>query len=380
MIYREQTIATAPPLLAADLAFADWVEPLLSEEMLDARAEGLEYVITNGVPRQVGIAALSRFLPRSEHPRSAELTRSWLIGVFHETLADFNEFLDYAGFVACDSTVSALADRDRPALMRVIVETTHAVNGQRQGIRFPLALHRRFPALASDKREDAEGIAATAAAIQRDARHGDQPWGEFFRHAHSAMSSLEAGDPSRAITELATAIEVLVAVLMRECPRCLGWSPDQTAKVENVLSRPGRRSMIENQVSKLLAEKIDLVSRSVGRLVVVGVRVAQRSRAPGSPRVRCRRRPRVPRRRGIDQPCEGATERADRHGSAGSAASGRNHATERLGRTSPCHLSLGLSRPIMFVRGAACLPRRPFEGRAETGDGLPHFGIVRSRR
>jgi hypothetical protein len=263
VVFRQAEAWTVPSLYAADTAFADWVEPLLTEDELEHRGEILRLANEAGMPIRLGVVALTRFVPRSEHPPGHEITEKWLLALFRVALRDFNEFLDYLGFVARDLTLSALSDRDLPALLPVLIESSHASEqGTRLGMTTAVRLHDRFPVVQPE--EYSPDLAATAVAIQTSYRHGDQPFGDFFRFAHSAMALFAASETSRAVTELATSIEVLVAVLLKQCPGRLGWPADQITRTENALASPKLRNLIEHHVARVLGEPITLVDGSTG--------------------------------------------------------------------------------------------------------------------
>jgi len=95
-VVRHVDVVTTCPLFAASTAFADWVEPVLSEAAVAARrAETAAWSSGLGVVRSV--VALTRFVPRSEHPVAADMTVGWMRALFQPALVHLNGTLQALG-------------------------------------------------------------------------------------------------------------------------------------------------------------------------------------------------------------------------------------------------------------------------------------------
>jgi hypothetical protein len=51
-----------------------------------------------GCLRVISVVALSRYVPRSAHPRAETMTVGWLLELLRPALADLDNFLEAVGF------------------------------------------------------------------------------------------------------------------------------------------------------------------------------------------------------------------------------------------------------------------------------------------
>ncbi|MGA8365531.1 MAG: hypothetical protein WB709_13600 [Solirubrobacteraceae bacterium] len=253
---RHVDVVEAMPLAMATEAFFDWVEPLLTAEEVQARREDLAKRKRDGFEVVRSVVALTRFVPRSEHPSTAEMTVGWLRALFQTALSDLNLILDALGLTASKWMVSAVSPRDLPALLPVIIESAHGNGrGGRLGSTFLLRLHDAFPAVPGRFAPRSAPV-ERAVALSKAANHGEQPFMLMFRLVHAAYGERLAGDPARAVVDLNTAIEVMVSALITEGGHSVGWDDARIKRA--TAERLGFRNRVVDHLAVLLGEKICL--------------------------------------------------------------------------------------------------------------------------
>ncbi len=105
------------PLYTAELAFGDWLEPVMPPEVWEHRQ--VSKAQTGATLRvRESVVALTHFLPEDEHPQSGDMTVRWLTQRFRELLAELNRVLDHLSFAAENWALGSLEHRDLPALLR----------------------------------------------------------------------------------------------------------------------------------------------------------------------------------------------------------------------------------------------------------------------
>ena len=75
-----------------------------------------------------------------------------------------------------------------------------------------------------------------------------------FRFIHSAVSERLAGDSTRAVIDLNTAVEILISVTINEAGPLVGISADDIADA----NRPGVKRRVRIYLAKIFDEKIDV--------------------------------------------------------------------------------------------------------------------------
>jgi hypothetical protein len=242
------------PLFVAEEAFSDWVDELFPDDLAAERKEKREEWSLRGLDVMKSVVALSRFVPRSAHPRGKDITVAWVLSQFRAALADFNEFLEALGLVLGRWNVGAVGLRDLPAEVPVLVGSTHlGPHGRPHGITLTARIHDAYPMLA-EKFEPQHDPVDEAVNLSNLARHGEQPYMLVFRFLHSAISERLAGDATRAVIDLNTAVEIFVSVTVNEGGPLVGLSSEEIAKA----NRPGFKRRVEVYLAKVLGEEIEI--------------------------------------------------------------------------------------------------------------------------
>jgi hypothetical protein len=250
IVIRHIQTAERAPLLVAEEAFADWVDELFTESDTAQRRAKREEWGSSGIQIMKTVIALSRFVPRSAHPRGSEMTVGWLLSHFRRALSDFNGVLEALGFVLGRWDVGAVALRDLPAEIPVLIGTTERLaDGRPAGITFTARIHDAYPVFAEHFEPE---LQPTEEAIELSnlARHGDQPFMLVFRFVHAAESERLAGDSTRAVIDLNTAVEVLISVTLNEGGLVSGLTAEEL--------KSANQAGPKNKVKKYLGRMFDV--------------------------------------------------------------------------------------------------------------------------
>ncbi|HEX8750127.1 MAG TPA: hypothetical protein VF732_03360 [Nitrospira sp.] len=254
IVVRHHRADVPVPLLVAEEAFADWVDPLFTEaEKAERRAKRAEWA-ASGIAEMKTVVALSRFFPRSAHPRGEDITAGWLRAEFRRALTDFNGVLDALGFVLGRWDVGAIELRDLPAEVPVLVGATQRLSdGRPAGITFTAQMHDAFPVFPEHFSPDLQST-EEAVELTNRARHGDEPYMFVYRFLHTAERERLAGDTTRALIDLNTAVELMLAITLERGGPIVGFTADE----QNGAAQAGAKNKVAKYLAKLLAEEIDI--------------------------------------------------------------------------------------------------------------------------
>ena len=201
--------------------------------------------------------ALTCFLPENEHPRSEDMTVRWLTQRFRALLAELNRVLDHLSFAAEDWALGSLEHRDLPALLPTLIQSTHADTSKAiRATTFPIPLHDDFPSPEGAETSHGEDAIQTAISVLNEGNHRTQPFEDAFRFLRAAGSERIAGDVTRAVIDLATAMELLFSQLIEAAGPRASWD---SARVQRALSdQTPLRGRVEDHLGPLLGARIDV--------------------------------------------------------------------------------------------------------------------------
>lgn len=260
MAVRHRELNVPVPPVAAFEAFADWIEAPLPTEVFEYLSQDTAKWKASGMDIVVSIVALSRFLPRSAHPTSDEISVAWFHNLLRPALTDLSEFLESVGLSAQRWDIGALAPRSLPAMVPVLVESSYPdTKGNRQGATTIVPLHDAVLIAPSVFHPSVE-LLGRASELSNAANRGLQPYMLAFRLIHGAEAERLAGDPTRAVIDLNTAIEVLISVTLSEAGRRSGWDEQKIAKA--IGWRTGLKRRVSEYLSELVGEPIDVGGNS----------------------------------------------------------------------------------------------------------------------
>jgi hypothetical protein len=182
------------------------------------------------------------------------MTVGWLLSQFRRALADFNGLLEALGFVLGRWDIGAIALRDLPAEIPVLIGATQKLpDGRPAGITFTARIHDAYPVFPEHFEPELQPT-EEAAELSNGARHGAQPYMQVFRFIHAAESERLAGDATRAVIDLNTAVEVLVSVTLNEGASIAGLSPEDLRNANGA----GPKNKVKKYLAKMFKEEIDI--------------------------------------------------------------------------------------------------------------------------
>lgn len=252
--HREVTMSLSPA--TAFDAFKDWIEPPLPSGVVERLRRDVELGRENGMRTVISVVALSRFIPRATHPRGDHMTVGWLLGILRPALADLNGFLEALGLVAQRWDIGTLAPRSLPFMVPLLVESTHlGPSDEKQGATAMVTVHDARP-VPPRGFETKDVLLTGAQGISNAANSGDQPYMLVLRLIHGAEGERLAGDPTKAMIDLNTAIEVLVSVTISEAGKLIGWGEERISKA--ISWRTGLKRRVSDHLAEILREPIDV--------------------------------------------------------------------------------------------------------------------------
>ncbi len=213
LVFRRSKRRATLPLQAADEAFSDWVEPLLSPVEVVQRRERVGQAIERGFEAMTTVVALSRFIPDEDGHWLTDEAR--LAAVFRAALADLNEYIVAQGTILADWRYSPVSPGDLPAILPCAAVRVAELGGGAESNVVGLPIHDRFPSVNAGRLVD-ERWAIAAGDLVSAGRRGDQPFWPLLQLLHEVTGYRATGEYVSAVVTLGTAAEVLVATVVRE--------------------------------------------------------------------------------------------------------------------------------------------------------------------
>lgn len=254
MVVRHREVTMPVPPAAAFEAFTDWIEQPLPSDIFAGLAEDTRRWKSTGMSTVISVVALSRYVPRSTHPPGDAMTVGWLLKTLRRALADLDNFLEALGIIAMRWDIGALPPRYLPFMVPLLIESTHlGPAGEKQGATAMVPLHELSPMLPQ-RFETSEVLFAGAKGISNAANQGDQPFMLVLRLIHAAEGERLGGDPTKALIDLNTAIEVLVSTTISAGGPAVGWDEKRIAHA--VSWRTGLKKRVTDHLGPLFGEDI----------------------------------------------------------------------------------------------------------------------------
>lgn len=229
LVFRSSTVRTELPLQAADVAFANWVEPLLTRRLRAQRARTFRRMKRLGAYRPVSVVAGTRILPRPVWDKGD--ADDVIETSFDFCLTFLNQFLVAVAAGSGDARIDALARGGLPFLCPVILEAVGTPN--RVGTTFVRVIHEAVPDIA-DRAPLPRPTLEAASRFAVAGRRGDEPLFLFYELFHGAQAAILRGKYSESVVLCSTATETLVNVILTEVLSVQG----RTRSVQGVLSAP----------------------------------------------------------------------------------------------------------------------------------------------
>jgi hypothetical protein len=260
MAVRHREVTMPVPPAAAFEAFSDWIEPPLPSNVFARLTEDTARWKASGVPTIVSVVALSRYVPRSGHPRAETMTVAWLLGLLRPALADLDNFLEALGIVSRRWDIGALPPRSLPFMVPLLAESTHlGPVGEKQGATAMVPLHD-LSLMLPERFETSTVLFDGAKGISNAANQGEQPFMLVLRLIHGAEGERLGGDPTKAVIDLNTAIEVLVSTTISTAGGLVEWDADRIARA--ISWRTGLKKRVSDHLGPLFGETITVNDES----------------------------------------------------------------------------------------------------------------------
>jgi hypothetical protein len=240
------------PQVLAEEVFAEWYDDLMPDSAEERRADR-EARGNSGIQVVKSVVALSRFVPRSAHPPGREMAVGWLYSQFQLSLKDFNEFLDALGFVTERWDVGPVALRDLPARIPVLIASTNLLPDGPSAVTLSMQIHDALPVLSGNFEVEQEH-AEEAIELNKQANNREQPYMLVFRFLHAAQSEWLAGDSTRAVIDLNTAVEVLITTTLYAGGELLGMAGEDLKRA----NQAGVKNRVRKSLAMLLDKEIDI--------------------------------------------------------------------------------------------------------------------------
>jgi hypothetical protein len=133
-------------------------------------------------------------------------------------------------------------------------ESTHlGPAGEKQGATAMVPVHDLSPMLP-ERFETSSGLFDASKGISNAANQGEQPFMLVLRLIHGAEGERLGGDPTKAVIDLNTAIEVLVSTTISTAGPLVDWDQDRIAGA--ISWRTGLKRRVSDHLGALFGEEI----------------------------------------------------------------------------------------------------------------------------
>jgi hypothetical protein len=228
LVFKHTWIRGRPPLVAADNAFESFATPLLPKRSARRRRWQRRLAGLRGLSEPVTVVAATRFIPAQDWPQDRE-NQEAILGRELDASIDFlNDFILSVGLIRNDPRLIPIARGDLPIVCPVILEVAPRTREQsRLGTSFAYPIHAEATYTGFEpRRDDAE----VAFHLARSNYYGAQPFFLFYELMQRALQSFNTHRFSQAMLALGSAMEVLIAVVVRESSALMGEAPNQAEK------------------------------------------------------------------------------------------------------------------------------------------------------
>jgi hypothetical protein len=252
-VFRRRSATTRPPLLLADEAFGEWVEPLIGKRDARERARRKRSIEKAGFPEIVTVVAATRFVPSGEWPSDSS-DRSALLGrELDASLAVLNQFLVSLSLARNDASISPIARGDLPGLCPVILESAPMTRGGRHGTSYAYQIHERAPDIPRGAAQLDERT-QLAFEIARAAYHNAEPFFLFYELMQQAIGYFDEGRHAAAAIATGSAVEALFGATIRTSSEAMGEDPGARHRI---LESP-LRNQVEHHLGRYASCVVDL--------------------------------------------------------------------------------------------------------------------------
>lgn len=252
LVFRRTEVRGRLPLQAADQLFQDWERPLIPPAAWKQRTKVLRAAVKRGIEEPVTVVGASELIAAGAWPDTRDEQEDALDAALEAGLDYLNDLITTLGLVERDPSIPPVARGELPALCPVIIEVAPMPSGRRDGVSFLRQIHDVPPHFFREPR-DTKPV-EVAVGFLASAHAGDEPFFLFHELFQRALSALVTHRYAEAVVAVGTAVEVLIASIIREVSPLLGDSPNRLTGVQ---AAP-LASQVRDHLSRYLDRRVDL--------------------------------------------------------------------------------------------------------------------------
>jgi hypothetical protein len=254
LVFRNAVVKTALPLQAADLAFKDYVQPLMPPEEWRERERSLKEAVARGWDVRKTVVAASTFVaPERWRGRSDEL-RDLLRRQLDESLDFLNDYIVSLSLLRGDPLLVPVSRGDLAAACPVVIEAAPMQEGKRSGTTFIYPIHEHVPLPVVEVEPPEEEIRGDIAEFATYRRYQGFPLFLYYELLHSAEAARRLHRYAQAVATLGTTVEVFINAVIRMIAEARS---EDTAQLERALRAP-LRNQIEHHLPRYATVTVDL--------------------------------------------------------------------------------------------------------------------------
>ncbi len=255
-VFRRVRAPERAQLVAAYVAFDDWITANMSDEEIAERRAMVQGYLDHGAFGWITVVAATRFVNAQTWPNDEDDRAKAQLAELDKGFEVLNDFLVSLGIARSDTSVSTIALGDLPRLCPVILETAPTPTGERNAISTVYQIHDLDPHKygenrSQDQTTDEERRALDLAKL---AYFGNESWFLYYELSNRAVGSLNEGRHRTCVLEIGTAVEVLLSTVIRAAGAARGMRP---AEYGAILELPFR-NRVEQHLPRLVNCTVDL--------------------------------------------------------------------------------------------------------------------------
>lgn len=229
----------------------DWARPLLRRRSARRRLWQRRLSGWLGLRESVTVVATTRFIRPADWPAARD-EQERVLGVELDASLEFlNDFLVGLSLVRNEPRLLPIARGDLPIVCPVILELVAMPFGERVGASFGYPIHADVTYVGFGQRHnDAE----FAAEIARSNYHGREPYFLFYELMQRSLQAFNSARFAQAMLLIGTAIEVMIAVTIRESSKLHGEPP---TRAERILIA-GLKNVVDTHLARYANIAVDL--------------------------------------------------------------------------------------------------------------------------
>jgi hypothetical protein len=254
LVFRNAIVKTAIPLQAADIAFKDYVQPLMPRAEWRARERGLRKALARGWNVRKTVVAASTYIAPQTWREAGEQLHELLLERLDESLDFLNDYIVTLSLLRGDPLLAQVARGDLPSVCPVVVEAAPMQEGKRSGTTFTYPIHDLVPLPTLEVEPQEQEVAGDMAEFAGFRRYEGFPLLLYYELLHAAEAARRLHRYAQAVATLGTTVEVFLNSVIRMVAEGRGQEPSQ---VEAALRAP-LRNQFEEHLPRYANVTVDL--------------------------------------------------------------------------------------------------------------------------